>query len=215
MGSVQDYEGIYLNKTTGKVTAAVLSRLLFFGCFFASIFMANTIWKSEAAWLGYMHETLVNNLPQQIASGMDVIGTIALQRLWMWLFLLFFGRTIPGMVGAQTYVAWQGFLLGFLMSGMIIRYGFYGIVVFALMGCPQLMVYIPAYMLLYKINHVGWNRKKASQIYGENGFERGVSQKHPVAGYFLATMLFLTGILLECYVNVMFLTKMAELMKIF
>ena len=230
MSPVQNFEETYVENTTGKVTVIWLCRILFFGCFFVAIFVANTIWKNEASWLGYVHETIVTGglakldsenlfsaklLSEALESGIALLQTILLQRLPVWLFLLVFGRSLCGIIGGQIYGACQGFFLGFLLSAMIIRYGFYGVVIFGMMGCPQMIAYIFAYVLLYRKNYLLWKRKKQSEKYGEIQPKGCSVSGTDIVGYTLLTVLFGVGIFLESYVNVIFLTKMMDVMKLF
>lgn len=215
MSSVRDYSETYVKRATEKANAVLLCRILFFGCFFVAIFIANTLWKNEAAWIGYLHETMVMNLPNQVDNGLNNLGIVLKQRLPMWIFLVFLGRNIWGIVVAQVHGAWQGFILGFLMSSLIIRYGLYGSLFFVLLGCPQFLVYVFAYVFLYKMNFACWNRKRRARIYGETLPENGGSGVKQILIYIMLTLLFLAGIVLESYVNVIFLSKMVGLMKIF
>ena len=92
----------------GKVTMLQKCMLLFLGCFFFGVFLANFSLHDEALWIGFLHENQV----RQFAGAEDVehaealLKTILLQRGLPWMILLIalcfrFGRAVCAGSGSR------------------------------------------------------------------------------------------------------------------
>ncbi len=209
MRTVENYDRNM--KTTKRITAFSVCRILFFGCFFCAIFIANTIWKNEASWIAYMHQSMFHDNKLIFDGGVDCLIKVLGARLPVWGCLIIFGRTWWGIISAQVWAGWQGFLYGIIFSSFLIRYGVYGIFVFACMSLPQLPVYVVAYILLYRKNMSERSGDFRARIYTSIYGREQLHTKKEIGFYFLLSTLFMTGVWLESYVNVIVLTKMVDL----
>lgn len=214
MNSVNNSEDIYMIKTTGKISVLWICRILFFGCFFLAIFLANTIWQNEAAWIGYLHENRFLNLPAEIAEGRENLEYVILTRLPFWVGMVLFGRKLIGLIMAQIYTAWQGFMLGFILAAFMIRYGMMGAIVFFCMCFPQIIFYIIAYMILYHVIFKLYRKKHAAKILGEEQEQKGQTARAYVMLCILLTIVFAIGIFFESYVNYFFLRKIPHFISL-
>lgn len=210
MESYQNDVYTYAEKYPVKISAAWIYRLLFFGCFFAAILLANIGWKSEASWIGYLNE---NSFIQQAGTGGQMEGHIALilkQRLPYWLILVCFSQTVPGLIYAGAFAGWQGVSFGFIFSAMLARYGIRGIAVFAGMCFPQFLFYFVSFILMYRLM-LTYRRGKSGQI------SRGSSmtvQKKVVYIVFciILSAVFLSGVFAENYVNPYILNQIVKIL---
>lgn len=215
MRSVSNSNYNNLSKTTGKISALWICRILFFGCFFVAIFVANTIWKNEAAWMGYLHENSVLSWIDTNVQDVNNIIYILLCRLPIWLAILIFGRILFGVVLAAVYAGWQGFVIGFVLSAFIMRYGVMGILIFIFSSCPQILLYVLAYWLLYRMICKLYREKRRIMYLGESGVVESKVSTGYVGACFVLSTIFLTGVFLESYVNVLLLEKIARIVAMF
>ena len=210
MESYQHDVYTYVQKYPSKISAALIYRLLFFGCFFAAILLANIGWKSEASWIGYLNE---NSFIQQMAGTGQMESHIALilkQRLPYWLILVCFSQTVPGLIYAGVFAGWQGISFGFIFSAMLARYGIRGIAVFAGMCFPQFLIYLVSFILMYRLMLM-YRRGKQEQI-GRGGSM--TVQKKVVYLVFcvILSAVFLCGIFAENYVNPYILNQIVKIL---
>ena len=213
MSSEYRRDEVYMIKTTRKISALLICRILFFGCFFLAMILANTLWKNEAAWIGYVHETCFIDINQALRDGSENLLDVALLRLPFWIIIILLGRKGIGIIGADIFGAWQGFALGFLLSAFLIRYGAKGIAAFFCTSFPQILFYFTAYFFLYQVIF-NLHQKKQSQTYEEGD----VSKRSSVArAYFgiciLLSLVFVVGIFIESYVNYFFLLKIPAIIS--
>ena len=93
----------------GKVTMLQKCMLLFLGCFFLGVFLANFSLHDEALWIGFLHENQV----RQFAGAEDVehaealLKTILLQRGLPWMILLI---ALCFRFGCAVCAIWFGWL---------------------------------------------------------------------------------------------------------
>ncbi len=120
-----------------------LYRCLFFISFFLAILIANTGWRSEASWVGFLSESSLLSF-QRTASSVDVsfLNILLRQRALRWCILVLFSRTLPGMWYGGAFVAWQGFSLSFFFVSVLTRYGIRGMSVFFCICFPQWLIYL-------------------------------------------------------------------------
>lgn len=211
MNSVYNSNEAYMTKTTKKISALGICRVLFFGCFFLAIFIANTIWQNEAAWIGYLHESCFLELPENLSDGRGNLTVVILSRLPFWVSIVLFGRKLAGIIIAQIYSTWQGFALGFLLASFMIRYGVVGVAVFACMCFPQILVYIIAYTILYHIIFRLYRRKRMTDGVDENPESEGQTFRAYILICILLTAVFFAGMILESYVNYFFLSQIPHI----
>lgn len=201
-------EHTYMKKATVKISALALSRILFFSCFFVAIFAANTIWKNEAAWIGYLHENTLMQFSSEMKLGDNQLGYVLVNRLPIWLCLLLFGRSLFGMLMAEGFAAWQGFAIGFSLAAFMIRYGITGMILFLLTITPQAFVYILSFCLLYRMICKLYRQKRIQFLMGEGMTEYKTKNHHYIGACLVLSILYVAGILMESYVNVTLIDKM-------
>lgn len=188
---------VYRNMATEKGTALKLLRILFFGCFFASVVGANTVCKNEAAWMGYMFQSAVMDLSVPVASEREMMLTVLYFRIPVWLFFLCFGRMFFGKLMTEVAGAVAGAVTGFVFSAFLIRFGIFGIILFGLLIFPQYPCYLISFLILFQ------NNLKDGSLTGKR------------KAVILANITFFAGVLLESYVNVIFLIKAVDFLKNF
>ena len=190
MKLLNQYRENIFSKTTEKRNSVIICRILFFGCFFVAVILANTVWENEAAWVGYMHQ----NLLRDTFVGIERYGNcwnILFHRLPVWICLIVLGQSKMGILVANVYAGWEGMLLGLAMSVMVMQYGLLGIVIIFLLIFPQWFAYVTSYVFIYQFIFRIWTKRN----------------------YFVVISTFFTGIFLESYVNVIFLSKILEIVK--
>ena len=124
--------------------------LLFLGCFFLGVFLANFSLHDEALWIGFLHENQV----RQFAGAEDVehaealLKTILLQRGLPWMILLIALCFRFGCAVCAIWFGWLGLSGGFVFAALLGRYGFSGIGQMGILGFPQVAAYAAAYIFL-------------------------------------------------------------------
>ena len=195
----------YVIKTTKRISVAKICRILFFGCFFLGILFANTLWKNEAAWIGYLQENTLKQSLDVLSPGRENLPVVAFMRLPVWTFLVLFGRKTFGIFIGSIYGAWEGFLLGFLLSASMLRHGISGVVVIFGMCFPQIIFYFIAFFGIYSMLFFihGRRMKDAEQDFVSN--KQDLTNSRYVGICVLLSMIYVLGILVESYVNYFFL----------
>lgn len=198
----------YIKKRTGTHAMLVLYRCLFFGSFFAAILAANTGWKSEAAWIGFLNENSFLSVISFERDTMDCFFYLLQQRLPGWLLLVIFSQTLAGWVYAGVFAGWQGFSCGFVFSSVLARYGIRGISVFSMMCFPQWLIYFLSIWCMY---HLMLQYRSKRQSYSEVSRD-SIVKKRTI--YILLCILFsgiyIIGVFMESYVNPYFLNRIAD-----
>lgn len=190
MKSFNQYREKEVNKTAEKQSAIIVCRILFFGCFFMAVLMANTIWENEAVWVGYMYHHLIDDAFVR-GEGYGNFFYILVHRLPIWLFLFVVGQCRMGRFLANIFAGWEGMLIGLALAVLIMRYGLVGIIILFLIIFPQWAAYVISYISIYQY----------------------IFRMKEKRNYFVVISTFLTGIFLESYVNVIFLSKMLDLVE--
>mgnify|MGYP005811832499 CR=1 FL=1 len=210
MENYQKENYTYIKKYPARISPGLIYKALFFCSFFIMILLANGVWESEATWIGYLSE---NSFLQQFSgagTGENILSVLK-QRIPYWLVFVIFSQTMPGLVYAGFFAAWQGLSIGFVFSAMIARYGLRGILVFGGMCFPQILIYFLCYFFLYRIMLLYRKRKKERQL------QRGESMTPGQKGIYIVfcmilTGIFASGIFVECYVNPFFLEKVVRIL---
>lgn len=203
----------YFRKRTGTHVILVVYRCLFFGSFFAAILAANTGWKSEAAWIGFLNENSflsANIFGQEV---MERLFYLLQQRLPCWLLLVSFSQTLPGFFYAGAFAGWQGFSFGFVFSSVLARYGIRGMSVFFVMCFPQWLFYLLSICGVYHLM-LQYRGKVRSYTEG-NGSSKAKKRTIYILLCILFSGIYVTGIFLESYVNPYFLNKVAHMITNF
>lgn len=200
-----------LQKHPAKLSTAWIFWLLFLGCFFAAIFLANIGWKGEASWIGYLSE---NNLIQGVAGSEQIRGQLMVilrQRLPFWLLFVCFSQTFLGLLCGAGFAAWQGISMGFVFSAMLLRYGLRGMLVFGALCFPHYLIYLVSYVLLYRLMLFYRRQKRQKQLWQRSQMDRQRKAIYVVCCIVLSAV-FVLGIALEYYVNPYFLVKIVRIL---
>lgn len=208
MKSSYNREYSYMKKTTVKISALMLCRILFFSCFFVGIFIANTLWKNEAAWIGYLHENMLMQISELSNQSSNNFGYVVISRLPIWICLILFGKSMFGILLAEGFASWQGFSIGFSFAALMMRYGIPGSAWFLISIFPHGLVYVLTFCLLYHMICKLYRQKRISYLLGSGMEQYMVQSRSYVMVCIVLTALYLVGIFLESYVNVLLLTKM-------
>lgn len=210
MENYQNESYTYIRKYPRRISPGLIYKVLFFGCFFVMILLANRGWESEASWIGYLSE---NSFLQQFSgtgAGENTLSVLK-QRIPYWLIFVIFSQTVPGLIYGGFFAAWQGVSIGFVFSAMIARYGLRGILVFGGMCFPQILIYFVSYFLLYRM----------MLLYRKRKVERKMERNEPMSpkqkGIYIVcciilTAVFTAGMLTESYVNPFFLEKIVRIL---
>lgn len=174
-----------------------LYRCLFFLAFFLALLIANTAWKSEMAWVGFLGENSMLSYQGNGTAGMTLWRELLRQRVIDWCFLVLFSATLPGMWYGAVLTVWQGFSMGFFFVSELARYSIRGMSVFFCICFPQWILYLMAIFCMLKL--MTWYRERCI-MYGneKRGRYRGCCV--------LLSAVYVVGILLEYYVNPYFLS---------
>ncbi|MBQ8197981.1 MAG: stage II sporulation protein M [Lachnospiraceae bacterium] len=115
------------------------------------------------------------------------------------LFLLFaVALALPGKILLFGFLMVFGCSMGSMLSVLVMRYGFEGVLLFLGLVLPQDIVYVPVFFSwVYLL--AGWNEG----LFPRGGFRNraGHSIRHGFIQFFCLTGVTIIGILLECYVN--------------
>lgn len=210
MENYQNESYTYIRKYSRRISPGLIYKILFFGSFFIMILLANGGWKSEASWIGYLSESSFLQQFSGTGAGENTMSILK-QRIPYWFVFVVFSQTVPGLIYAGFFAAWQGLSIGFVFSAMIARYGMRGILVFGGMCFPQILVYFVSYFLLYRIMLLYRKRKKERRM----EIDQPMSPKQKgiyIVFCIILTAVFAAGILAESYVNPYFLEKIVRIL---
>ena len=177
--------------------------VIFLGCFFLGVFVANLWLRDENLWMGFVFETQVKNLANSGQNWQEIMWQVLPVRMIPWVLLLVIWNFSWGKLFFDFWVGWLGLSGGFVFASCLCRYGFSGIFYMLLSGFPQILLYLVAYVLLVLLwdarRNMHWNRR--NQIPGGVG-----TGSHRETVIFLLLVLldsgiYVLGIWLECSVN--------------
>lgn len=151
---------------------------------------------------GLLNTAMLEQLEGCEFNGNFLLGYILKHRISAILIIGILASTMIGLPIVCGYVCYLGLSAGCVLSVAVIRYGIRGLFFAAASIFPQILFFIPGYLLLFSLG-LECNRN----LYGKNG---GI-ESYPVsgkqlflkcAGRFLGILLFvIIGCILECYVN--------------
>lgn len=132
---------------------------------------------------------------KELINSEELFEYLLFQRGAYFLFIIFIGLTYMGFFTVVLSLLWFGFLMGNLLTIFVLEYGLKGLIVGIVCFIPQILFYLPGWLLLFSlILHMSrktWeSRKRESadyQAYAFFGLVSGVC--------------ILLGIWLESYVN--------------
>lgn len=177
--------------------------LLFLGGFLGGILFANAAWNIRP-----VSSEALNLLSLGAAEGVrgrEYLGYLAGMRLKAPVFLMILGLTSCGMAAVCLGLIWYGFLGGTLCSAALLQLGVSGMLKVFLNLLLPMICYVPATLVL--LNQVYLMSEKSSRKEIEDIREYG---KY-VLNCIMIIFLYWAGILLECYVNPIFLDIFSKL----
>ncbi len=156
-------------------------------------------------------------LSKQIFWGLDTVSdlrylTVKKESLFFYvlgirwrmvLLMIFFSVTILGKLVRVACTAWYGFCFGSMLMAASIYFHGKGILLVLAGIFPQILLYLPAYMLLCHIN------RELYTCACENG--TGISARAVGSQLFILAMLVMGGCLVESYINPVVVTKVIKL----
>ena len=83
-------------------------RCLFFISFFLAILIANTGWRSEASWVGFLSESSLLSFQRTASQWMSLFEHTAATAGIEWCILVLFSRTLPGIVVWGSFCCMAG-----------------------------------------------------------------------------------------------------------
>ena len=184
-------------------------RLAVLFCFVLGIIGANIVDKSKMSGFGLWNSYFIEKFKYARIRPGELFYYILEQRLPVMLFLLLLSVTGWGLWAGGVFLAWQGFAAGFLMAASVVSYGAKGILLMGTAFFPQYLLYIPAYVSCIYLAVFFRDRIKARG--GGSGMAHRREYFLFLAICLLFLMIYITGILLESYVNPFFLKKILKI----
>lgn len=132
---------------------------------------------------------------EEVINAESLFGKLLFQRGFYFTFMIFIGLTYIGSPAVIISLLWFGFLAGNLLTVFLLEYGLKGIAVSISCFMPQMIFYIPGWILLF------WIVIRMSQkSWGKRRKEKADYQAYAFFGAG-ACVCILLGIWLESYVN--------------
>ena len=184
-------------------------RLIVLFCFVLGIIGANLVDKSKMSGFGLWNSYFIEKFKYARIRPGELFYYILEQRLPVMLLLILLSVTGLGLWIGGAFLAWQGFAAGFLMAASVVSYGAKGILLMGTAFFPQYLLYIPVYVACIYLTVFFRDRIR---VRGE-----GSGRLHRKEYFlFLAICLlflglYITGILLESYVNPFLLKKILKI----
>ena len=183
-------------------------RLAVLFCFVAGIIGANIIDKSKMSGFGLWNAYFIEKFKYARIRPGELFYYILEQRLFVMLFLLLLSATSWGTLAGGVFLAWQGFAAGFLMAASVVSYGAKGILLMGVAFFPQYLIYVPAYVACLYLAVFFRDRIRAK---GGGGMGHRREYFLFLAICLLLLGVYITGILLESYVNPFLLKKILKI----
>lgn len=184
--------------------------------FFIGVFLIN-IWKDMfISDLGFLDEEMLYQMKYAQINSDKFFGYVLKQRLLLFFSLAVGATTYLGLLLAYGALLWFGFAGGCFVAALAIRYGFKGILLIVGIFMPHFIIYIPVFgILLSWCCYICCAMYFPGKIY--NGQESQYKNKKAfwiinIGRVACLLLVVIIGILIESYVNPIFLTK---LLKIF
>lgn len=184
--------------------------------FFIGVFLIN-VWKDLfIADLGFLDEEMLYQMKYAQIDGDKFLGFVLKRRLLVFFSLAVGATTYLGLFMIYGALLWFGFAGGCFMAASAIRYGFKGILLIVGVFMPHFIIYIPVFGILFC-----WCYYICCAMYFPGKIYSGQESRYKNKKAFwiinmvraaCLLMVVIIGILIESYVNPIFLTK---LLKIF
>lgn len=176
-----------------------------FGGFGVGILAANTFAKKIIMDIGLFGDYFFMQIQNTKIDTGAMFGYVFEKRMLFCLVLVILGVTSIGAVACYLLAGWLGVSTGMLFSAAVIQRGMSGLGICILGLLPQYLFYVPAVVMLML---------KTCQLSGrlyrnEAGYYQ--DKRREITAYFLVlivvVVLFFSGVLLESFVNPIFLQK--------
>lgn len=170
---------------------------LFLGILFVNI--RYEFWMKED---GILNLTMLEQLRESNFNGSYLFGYIVKHRISTVLIIGILASTIIGLPILYGYVCYLGISAGCILSVAVFRYGIRGLFFMAASIFPQMLLFIPGYLLLFS-----WGLECNKNLYGKNGNMEGyhLNRKQQIGKSIIRFVgiifLFMAGCVLESYVN--------------
>lgn len=184
--------------------------------FFIGVFLMN-LWKNILiTGTGFLDEEMLYQMKYTQIDVHKFFYYVLQKRLTLFAGLAVLATTYLGIVTTYGTFLWFGFASGMFMAAVSIRYGLKGILLLAAAFLPQYILYVPAFWLL-----LNWCYRICCTMYFPARIYLEPEKQFRSKKSFFAThglqlliifLVVIIGILLESYVNPIFITK---LLKIF
>ena len=174
----------------GRILAVCHLDMIFFVSFFVGILWANFIGDSSKNRFFMLNEYYLQQLKYAKLDYNRLFLYILENRLPLFGVLLLLSFTVVGILIQILFILYFGVSFGFLCVMAITNFGWKGI--------PHYIFYIAGYLLFLKIF---WKKKE----------DMAMTQKELVMQTGMIVLLFVIGLLVESYVNPIFLKKMLKI----
>jgi len=131
------------------------------------------------------------------------------KRMFLWIGLTVIATTYWGMWALKAFMVWCGAALGSLLSIYFVRFGAKGVgYVFCLMF-PQMICYVPSYLLLcFILADLYCRLYQTRQWEGYVARENKYKKAKKIGCYLMVLLVAIIGVGLECYVNPMIVKRL-------
>lgn len=184
--------------------------------FFVGVLFIN-VWKDMLITnMGFLDEEMLYQMKYAKLDNNDFFAYVFRQRIILFACLTIGATTYLGIVMTYGALLWFGFAGGIFMASATVRYGFKGILLLAGVFMPQYIIYVPVFGMLIKwCYYICCTMYFPKRIQSEQERQYRNKKTFIIVNVVRVLMLFfgvIIGILLESYINPIFLTK---LLKIF
>ena len=141
----------------------------------------------------------------EVALG-DLFVFLLQERGLLFALLVFFGAGKYGKMFHGLFVTYLGFGLGLIFASFLLVFGTIGLLLFAASLFPQILLYLPVYLLLLKTSGL-WQKQREGKTEKFSSKEWGLL----CCFFVILFLVFLLGVFLEAYVNPVVLEKIGSI----
>jgi len=184
--------------------------------FFVGAFIMN-LWKSDfLTGAGFLDEEMLYQMKYTKIDSELFFFYVLKKRLFLFFIIALLATTYLGIVVTYGAILWFGFAGGMIMAAIAIRYGLKGIFLILASFLPHYILYIPAFFIMlnwcYRICCIMYFPARVYEQQSQIHRNKKMFWLRKGVQFLLLVMVVIIGILLESYVNPVFLTN---LLKIF
>lgn len=142
------------------------------------------------------YDNLIQNLSEYDVEHEELLKTVVVKEFRSFFLLLLFGISILGIPYLACFLVYKGFIGGFILGSLLVKFGARGIFLGVFYGFPQIIFYVPVFLaLIHKNYYIGINGLK-KKLFWEQLPSMGI----------LLVILFI-GCFFEAYLNAWILKK--------